>query len=100
MTFYHFDSSGGANSGHAQNVMRRVLPYVKGPVGPMVSERCAQQENWYDCGIHVLCNAEFACLKYLKGDPVDVFDYVSRERVNGKRKWLNDLIISLRSGSE
>uniref|UniRef100_T1IXK3 Ubiquitin-like protease family profile domain-containing protein n=1 Tax=Strigamia maritima TaxID=126957 RepID=T1IXK3_STRMM len=88
-SFYHFDSFGGANLEHGRDVMNHLIPFVKCESMPsLVEATCLQQQNSFDCGIHVICNAEYICAKYLEHFQGDVMDYVTLQSISGKRKWL------------
>lgn len=53
-TFYHVDSLKGSNHSHAVKVSRK-LPF---PNSNFVELPSSQQENTWDCGVYVCCNAE------------------------------------------
>ncbi|XP_056648548.1 sentrin-specific protease 8-like [Diorhabda sublineata] len=56
---YHYDSSQGSNDDQAVELGEKILKYFSFPVqGKVQNMPCLQQTNGYDCGVHVLCNAE------------------------------------------
>ncbi|KAF2893612.1 hypothetical protein ILUMI_12561 [Ignelater luminosus] len=94
---FHFDSSKGTNQDQAVDFGEKLLRYFGLPTYGCFSEpMCLQQTNGYDCGIHVLCNAENIAdhasrYRRIEGCPV-----VDRESVLTKRSEILDLISSLR----
>ena len=59
-SYYHWDSVRGSNAHAAQAVADKFAVIIHNNVTPIVIE-CAspQQDNGYDCGLHVLAAAEF-----------------------------------------
>lgn len=56
---FHYDSSHGSNEYQALDLAEKVLKYFRLPIeGRFEEVPCLQQNNGYDCGIHVLCNTE------------------------------------------
>ncbi|KAJ8712326.1 hypothetical protein PYW07_005168 [Mythimna separata] len=56
--FYHLDSSYVSNHKAAWELASHLIPYLsKGNIN-FVNKDCLQQGNGYDCGVHVICNAE------------------------------------------
>lgn len=56
---FHYDSSRGSNEYQALDLAEKVLKYFRLPIeGRFEEVPCLQQNNGYDCGIHVLCNTE------------------------------------------
>ncbi|TRY96163.1 hypothetical protein DNTS_008371 [Danionella cerebrum] len=60
--FAHYDSQSGSNSLHARRIASRLEPFLgTGVKVPFVEEQCPSQQNSYDCGMYVICNAEALC---------------------------------------
>jgi len=58
-TMFHYDSSRGSNECQALDLAEKILKYFRLPVvGRYEEVPSLQQNNGYDCGIHVLCNTE------------------------------------------
>lgn len=76
--FEHFDSCTSFNHHHAQQLADIIHPFVSGgnPVeAALVEAKCEQQRNGYDCGVHLMANAELVCREVMKtrhSSPVDV----------------------------
>src|SRR5207253_5351673 len=58
--FFHFDSLSGGNSSHAQMLYKKLEPHLSSNKDNkrFVEMDALQQENGYDCGVHLICNAE------------------------------------------
>lgn len=83
---FHFDSSNGSNDMQAIELAHKILKYFSLPVhNRFENVSCLQQNNGYDCGIHVLCNSErlasFAChYGRIRGCPKITHDMVTQKR--------------------
>ncbi|XP_023023524.1 sentrin-specific protease 8-like [Leptinotarsa decemlineata] len=56
---FHYDSSNNLNESQAIDLAEKILKYFSLPIqGKFENVPCLQQNNGYDCGVHVLCNAE------------------------------------------
>ncbi|XP_060521621.1 sentrin-specific protease 8 [Cylas formicarius] len=56
---FHYDSSRGSNENQALDLAEKVLKYFGLSIQAKFEEvPCLQQNNGYDCGIHVLSNTE------------------------------------------
>ncbi|CAG9767333.1 unnamed protein product [Ceutorhynchus assimilis] len=83
---FHYDSSRGINDGPALDLAEKILKYFRLPFeGRFEEVSTLQQNNGYDCGIHVLCNTE-QLASYanhygkLKGCPKITPDQVQKKR--------------------
>jgi len=67
-TFVHFDSLGKSdNKNHAQRVATFLSEYIlKNTDATVIDGECTAQKNGYDCGIHVIENAEALCINHLE----------------------------------
>lgn len=61
--FSHYDSQSGGNSLHARRIASKLEPFLgdKGKKVSFVEESSSRQQNSYDCGMYVICNAEALC---------------------------------------
>lgn len=97
---YHFDSSRGSNQQQAADLGTKVLKYFGVPNFDGVQEtRCLQQNNGYDCGIHVLAQCEHLAQYALKNRRISGCPSLDRETVTSKRKDILNLINVLRRKS-
>lgn len=60
--FTHYDSQSGSNSLHARRIAAKLEAFLgaRGKV-PFAEGQCPSQQNSYDCGMYVICNAEALC---------------------------------------
>ncbi|XP_076879871.1 sentrin-specific protease 8 [Brachyhypopomus gauderio] len=66
--FSHYDSQSGGNSLHAQRIAAKLETFLgAGTKVPFVEEACPSQQNSYDCGMYVICNAEALCESARRG---------------------------------
>ncbi|PZC74464.1 hypothetical protein B5X24_HaOG207821 [Helicoverpa armigera] len=56
--FFHLDSSYVSNHKPAWELASHLIPYLSKDTINFVTKECLQQSNGYDCGVHVICNAE------------------------------------------
>ncbi|XP_017565252.1 sentrin-specific protease 8 [Pygocentrus nattereri] len=60
--FSHYDSQSGGNSLHARRITAKLETFLSARAQvPFVEEPCPSQQNSYDCGMYVICNAEALC---------------------------------------
>lgn len=62
--FAHYDSQNGGNSLHARRIAGKLEPSFGAAGGSkvcFVEEQCPRQQNSYDCGMYVICNAQALC---------------------------------------
>ncbi|KAF7703322.1 sentrin-specific protease 8 [Silurus meridionalis] len=60
--FSHYDSLSGGNATHAQRIAAKLQSFLNaGTEVLFVEEPCPFQQNSYDCGMYVICNAEALC---------------------------------------
>lgn len=100
--FYHFDSSSGMNNDSARQLSHKTHSYLTSKMHledrfPMrIKEvQVLQQSNGYDCGIHVLCNAQYATRHMLIYGSDDGLDKLDVQTVKNKRLQLKNLILDL-----
>ncbi|XP_010874017.1 sentrin-specific protease 8 [Esox lucius] len=90
--FGHYDSQSGGNSLHARLIATKLEPFLgPGRHMPVVEEPCPPQQNSYDCGMYVICNAEALCERAtLEGSlqlPVQTITptYITQKRIEWGR---------------
>ena len=98
--FCHFDSSNSSNRPHVNRLTKRIEPFfkVEGSI-KVVDMDCKQQNNSYDCGVHVICNAEALVKSWFQdNNPTAIeTDSIAPNDLLEKRKQLKELIISLQN---
>lgn len=96
-TIFHYDSMSGTNYRQAAQLSGKLTQYFS-PTGKADFEEaeCSQQNNGHDCGIFVLCHAEFLMNHYIARSSSQDFVNLSRETVARKRHEILDIISKLR----
>jgi len=96
--FEHYDSSMHSNNVyHAKQIATKLNKLLNGGnILDLVIMNCNQQEDSYNCGIHVICNAQAVCSKYFLHDTRHITDIASMTIIKGFRKSLKELIDKLR----
>ena len=101
-SFEHYDSfAGSVNHLHAQSIFTVISPILTPDrtidIDLDFSEiPTTQQRNSYDCGIHLIRNADAVCKKFLLGDERPISEIVSTESVTKTRNELKALIEQLK----
>lgn len=94
-TFYHFDSLSPSNKIHCEKFIRKIKSYLNVGTVRLRDANCLKQTNGYDCGIHVLCNAENVANHVISRGSVDGVFNVTKDEVEGKRDEILDIIKKL-----
>ncbi|XP_046405687.1 sentrin-specific protease 8-like [Ischnura elegans] len=101
-TLCHYDSLLGRNSYQANELSKKIIGYLGIANEVMASKKCAaleietlQQRNYFDCGIHVICNVELLAEHMLKDYSIYSAGKVKPTTVNKKRGDLLKLIEDL-----
>lgn len=95
LKFYHVDSA-GSNFRQARNLVGK-LAFALSPDGCDFEEQdCLKQENWYDCGIHVLFNAEMIAKHCLEKNYVENCGSLDPRIVSNGRQVILSIIKSLK----
>lgn len=101
-TFEHYDShTGSVNRTHAEQVVDILSPIVLAeqitdPDLDLIEMECTQQDNNYDCGLHVICNTEALLRKHFRHDMRHISDISTPKAVSRARRDLLELILSLK----
>lgn len=96
--FEHYDSSINSNNVyHAKQIASKLNKLLRGNnTLDLIIKGCNQQEDSYNCGIHVICNAKAVCGKYFLQDTRHVSEIANIDVIKGFRKSLAELIDKLR----
>lgn len=71
--FVHYDSLSKSNDGEGIEIQRKLAPFTGN--APFTNNRmCKKQTNSYDCGPHVLTNAEFVSDHVTRNPNASVMD--------------------------
>lgn len=96
----HYDSFGDVNRVAAQQVMRKITPYLRCNGVRFEHERDApRQQNAFDCGMYVISIAEALCEDVLYRTKTDLLKRVNSEFVSQKRREWYRLGLSMSSTS-
>ncbi|CAH0564323.1 unnamed protein product [Brassicogethes aeneus] len=93
--FFHFDSSNGTNHQQAYELSQKLIFYFKMHTHQYEDSMCLQQNNGYDCGIHVLCNTENLSHFALHYNKIDGCPLIEAKVVGHKRLEILDIIENL-----
>lgn len=94
-TFFHYDSSNKSNLSHCEHFVRDLKAAMKSTNLKIKSPKCLQQNNSYDCGIHVLSMADKIGEFVDQVECVDGFEGIEVEEVTNKRQEILAIIRSL-----
>ncbi|KAL5276537.1 SENP8 family protein [Megaselia abdita] len=94
-TFYHYDSSNKSNLYNCEQFVRGMKAALKTADFKIRSPKCLQQNNCYDCGIHVLSMADKIGEFVNHIETVDGFEGIDVEEVSNKRQEILAIISSL-----
>lgn len=95
-SFYHFDSLNSSNERQCENFIKRVKGYLNVSTVLLRKAHCLEQTNGYDCGIHVLCNAENIAHHVVSKKRVEGVTLLSGNLVAQKRADIVKIIKDLR----
>ena len=94
-TFFGFDSLNNHNS-YADKTMIKTLKVVLNcPSATYVKQQCRQQDNSFDCGIHVICNMDNIIEHIVENGSVSGAPMVSYNVINNKRDDLLNIVQQL-----
>ncbi|RWS14743.1 sentrin-specific protease 8-like protein [Dinothrombium tinctorium] len=100
-SFEHYDSyTGSINRTHAEQLVTVLSPFLTPgreiDLDLDLSEmECTQQMNGYDCGIHVICNADAVCRKLFRGDESAIYEIASESVIKEARRKILRIIYDL-----
>jgi len=93
-SFFHIDSSHGANHHHAKLLSSKLSNYLRQNL-ELTPIKSLQQTNSYDCGVFVLCNIDNVIKQIGKCNKVTEFQPITEVQVLRKRQDLKQLIENL-----
>ncbi|XP_034118753.2 sentrin-specific protease 8-like [Drosophila albomicans] len=93
--FYHFDSYGGNNSSESLELSNNIKDVLEMQHARFRCQRCLQQTNDYDCGIHVICMVDQLTDYVNRYDSLDGVQPLPQDVVKAKRNQLIKLVASL-----
>lgn len=97
-SFFHLDSLHSNSNQYAANQIFRVLQNtISYSPDAVICMDCTPQVNSYDCGIHVMVNADAVCQQVLHGDSRNLSQIAGPQSIRDMRPLLIDLIHDLRS---
>lgn len=89
--FCHYDSQSGSNSLHARRIALKLQAFLGAgsSLAQFGEEPAPVQQNSYDCGMYVICNAEVLCqLAKQEGSPHPLAQIVTPSYITLKRlEW-------------
>ena len=100
MEFFHLDSSPGLNDGHARQLAAKVHDFLvkktENRFKLLFSDvDVVRQDNGYDCGLHVLNNAEHATRHFMVYGCADGAKLLDPDSIKNKREEVKKTILSL-----
>lgn len=101
-SFQHYDSlPTSCNLSVAESLAKILAVFLRDSSkfvhDPIVEEMtCTPQNNSYDCGMHVICNTEGLCRKFVLGDRRPLSQIVPSSVISNSRERLKELIYSLK----
>ncbi|NXB65437.1 SENP8 protease, partial [Struthidea cinerea] len=95
--FAHYDSHSKCNSVHAKQVAGKLEAFLgkRGGKATFVEEKAPAQQNSYDCGMYVICNAEALCHGYFQGRMEPLLQLLTPSYITQKRSEWKALITKL-----
>jgi sentrin-specific protease 8 len=84
-TFFHFDSIANINRSAALKISRLLQIGLNCPTANFQDHDCAQQINSFDCGVHLLANAENIANFFLKNEVVKDVPSVTQQNISNMR---------------
>lgn len=97
--FYHFDSMNQSNERHCEKLIRKIKSHLNVGAVSLRAAQCLKQTNTYDCGIHVLCNAENIAHHIVSNNRIDGVSQLTDNLVARKRTDILDIISELQKTS-
>ncbi|GAB1604725.1 sentrin-specific protease 8-like [Argonauta hians] len=98
--FCHYDSMSSSNMSIAEELCKKLQVNMKGEKMAIFKEmNCPQQENGYDCGVHVIATCEHLVRQNIEAFSVPLEDCISTKKIRATRQEIKDLICSLKTAS-
>lgn len=94
--FSHYDSHTRSNSVHARRVAGKLEAYLgRRGSAAFAEEKAPAQQNSYDCGMYVICNAEALCQGYVRGQQEPGLHLLTPSYITQKRAEWKERIAKL-----
>lgn len=93
--FYHFDSMNGFNLENCQHLVKVLKNALNCVEADFENVQCLQQNNGYDCGIHVICNVDVISTHAVKHLKVKGTHQLKNMIIKCKREEILDVIRDL-----
>lgn len=94
-TFFGFDSLNNHNSYADQTMIKTLKVVLNCPAATYVKQQCSQQDNSFDCGIHVICNMDNIIQYIIETGTVSGVPMVNNIILNNKRDDLLNIVQQL-----
>ena len=94
-TFFSFDSLMGLNRSASLRISSLLRFGLNCPTADFIEHPSTPQINAYDCGIHLLANAEHIANHYITTGTVNRVENVDRRKIDSMRQDILDLIREL-----
>lgn len=95
LAFFHFDSIPGHNRSTTKKIVNLLKLGLNCATAAYQDQDCTQQNNHYDCGIHLLVNAENIASYFLIHDAVEGVSRASHSVIANKRADILNLITEM-----
>lgn len=93
--FFHYDSMATVNLQTCKQLVNVLKPALNCTEADFENVKCLQQNNGYDCGIHVICNVDVISLHAVKKLKVQGSDQLKNMVIKCKRDEILDVIREL-----
>ncbi|CAO1390072.1 unnamed protein product [Diamesa serratosioi] len=94
-SFFGFDSLNNHNSYADQTMIKTLKVVLNCPTARYINQQCSQQDNTFDCGIHVICNIDNIIEHIVETGSVSGVSMVNYDSINNKRDDLLKIIEQL-----
>lgn len=94
-SFFNFDSMGESNSYPSKKLVEILKKSLNCPDARLVQTDSLQQSNFYDCGIHLICNVDQVTQHICKSGKVEGVKKVAPGKITTKRGEILQIIKDL-----
>ncbi|GAB6028276.1 hypothetical protein CHUAL_002456 [Chamberlinius hualienensis] len=84
----HYDSQSSMNDGDARVLFNRLTKFLVNGKSTYEEASCPQQNNGYDCGVHVIVNARVLAKHYLMENPITFYKQYDYSLIRKKLKYI------------
>lgn len=93
--FFHYDSMNSFNLENCKHLVKVLKPALNCVEADFENVKCLQQNNGYDCGIHVICNVDVISNHVVKHLKVQGAHQLKNQVIRFKREEILDVIRDL-----